>query len=97
MTKQVKAAFWVVGIALVGYFLFNSMKTKKQEGLSDQEKNDLFNTASGGLRGGAAPPPDIMDQIIQQEQAALLKIEQLGLMAEYEAYKKANQNAPDRP
>ena len=97
MTKQVKAAFWVVGIALVGYFLFTSMKTKKQEGLSDQEKNDLFNTASGGLRGGAPPPPDIMDQIIQQEQAALLKIEQLGLMAEYEAYKKANENAPLRP
>lgn len=96
MTKQVKAAFWVVGVALVGYFMLTSLK-KKQTGLSDQEKNDLFNTASGGLRGGANPPQEIMDQIIQQEQAALLKIEQLNLMAEYEAYKKANENAPLRP
>ena len=95
MNKQVKAAVWVVGIAVGAYLLWYNISFLK--GVPQEKKDELFRIASGGLRGGAAPPPEIEDQIQQQEQEALMKIERLGLLGEYENFKKSRDNMASLP
>ncbi|MBM3201803.1 MAG: hypothetical protein FJZ56_05290 [Chlamydiae bacterium] len=90
MNKQVKAAIWVVGIAVGAYFLWFNVSFLK--GVPQEEKDNLFRIASGGLRRGARTSPDIQEQIQKQEQEALMKIERMGLLGEYEAFKKSRDN-----
>ena len=95
MNKQVKAAVWVVGIAVGAYLLWYNISFLK--GMTQEKKDELFRIASGGLRGGAAPRPEIEEQIQQQEQEALMKIERLGLLGEYENFKKSRDNMASLP
>lgn len=90
MNKQAKAAVWVVGIAVGAYLLWYNISFLR--GISQEKKDELFKIASGGLRGGAAPPSEIEEQIQQQEQEALMKIERLGLLGEYGDFKKSIEN-----
>lgn len=80
--KNVVNAAIVVGSAIAVYLLFFKNK------ISDQEKNDIFFIASGGLRGGAAPPPDVQADIEKKEIEAKLMIEKYKLQNEFDQYKK---------
>ena len=88
-------------VTAAGYFVWYSFKeTPKiqnqpdvpailpviEPAITPDEKLQLFITAMG-YRGGAAPPPFILEEYQANAQAALLKIDQLGLMAEWELYR----------
>jgi hypothetical protein len=63
--------------------------------LSQQEKDILFDEAMG-YRGGAAPSDEMMEEFGMRREAALKKIAELGLQAEFDAYKKIQDELPPR-
>jgi peptidoglycan hydrolase CwlO-like protein len=94
MNKNVKTAFIVVGIAVLAFMLMSfSKKPAAAATLSDEEKNNLFETAKGP-QFGTQPPDDILQQIEKERAEALEKIKALNLQAEYEAYLKSRENDP---
>jgi peptidoglycan hydrolase CwlO-like protein len=95
MNKNVKTAFIVVGIAVLAFMLmsFSKKSAATPATLSDEEKNNLFQTAKGP-QFGTQPPDDILQQIEKERAEALEKIKALNLQAEYEAYLKSRENDP---
>lgn len=91
MNKQVKTALIVVGLA-AAVFLLVSWKKPQAKPLTQPEKDQLFNDAMG-YRGGAAPSPEIEEEARAKQEAALKKIGELGLQAEFEAFKASLPNA----
>lgn len=90
MNKNIKNALIVVGIAAAALLLLSWAKPKKPvpepSVLSEDEKKTLFMSANRGYTGGAAPPQEILDEIEKERNAALAKISELGLDAEYRSY-----------
>lgn len=99
MDKKVKSALLVVGVAALAFLLF-SFRKKPTEAtastLTQQEKDILFDEAMG-YRGGAAPSDEMMEEFRIRMEAALKKIADLGLQAEFDAYKKIQDELPPRP
>ena len=99
MNKKVKSALLVVGVAALAFLLF-SFRKKPTEAtastLTQQEKDILFDEAMG-YRGGAAPSDEMMEEFRIRMEAALKKIADLGLQAEFDAYKKIQDEFPPRP
>lgn len=96
MDKNIKSALIVVGVAALAFLLLSGKKKPATQTISQQDKDILFDEAMG-YRGGIEPPDDILKGYEIAKEAALKKIEELGLGAEFEAYKKIQDNAPPRP
>ena len=98
MDKKVKSALLVVGVAALAFLLL-SFRKKPTEAtastLTQQEKDILFDEAIG-YRGGAAPSDEMMEEFRIRMEAALKKIADLGLQAEFDAYKKIQDELPPR-
>lgn len=99
MDNKTKSAILVVGVVAVAFLLL-SFRSKPKEvpvsNLTQQDKDILFDEAMG-YRGGAAPSDEILEGFTMRKEAALKKIADLGLQAEFEAYKKIQDELPPRP
>jgi len=72
---------------------------KEDSALSDDEKNSLF-LATLGYRGGARPTQSVIDDAREKSKNAQVKIEALGLTAEFKVWKekqKGNAKIPMTP
>lgn len=99
MDKKMKSALLVVGVAALAFLLISFRKKPTQapvSTLTQQEKDILFDEAMG-YRGGAAPSDEMMEEFRMRMEAALKKIADLGLQAEFDAYKKIQDELPPRP
>ena len=99
MDKKMKSALLVVGVAALAFLLLSFRKkpvAAPVSSLTQQEKDVLFDEAMG-YRGGAAPSDEMLEQFRMRMEAALKKISELGLQAEFDAYKKIQDELPPRP
>jgi len=106
MDKKMKSALLVVGVAALAFLLLSFRKKPEVapvSALSQQEKDVLFNEAMG-FRGGTYPDVDpydgreeFLEKFQMRKEAALKKISELGLQAEFDAYKKIQDELPPRP
>jgi hypothetical protein len=69
--------------------------------LSEPEKINLFERALTRYQGGAAPSDEMLKRFEQTRSEAKLKIQELGLLSEYEKYAKTKAfervNSPNLP
>ena len=99
MDNKTKSAILVIGVVAVAFLLL-SFRSKPKEvpvsTMTQQEKDILFDEAMG-YRGGAAPSDEMMEEFRSRQEAALKKIAESGLQAEFDAYKKIQDELPPRP
>lgn len=99
MENKTKSAILVIGVIAVAFILL-SFRSKPKEApvstMTQQDKDILFDEAMG-YRGGAAPSDEMMEEYRTRQEAALKKITELGLQAEFDAYKKIQDELPPRP
>lgn len=100
MEKKTKSALLVLGVVAVAFLLLSWRKKPQSEtpvaSLSQQEKDVLFDEAMG-YRGGVQASDEMMEGYRTRQEAALKKIADLGLQAEFDAYKKIQDELPPRP
>ena len=73
--------------------LTSSKSVPKLSQISDEEKLNLFEQARG-YRGGAAPSQEMLQEFQQRATQSQLKIDELKLRSEFEAYLKSKENEP---
>lgn len=88
MNKNLKIALLSgAGVLLLVLLLKKPKVSTLPKTLTQEEKNVLFEEALARYTGGAAPSQEILENIKKGVDAALLKIKELALEAEFEAYK----------
>lgn len=99
MDNKTKSAILVIGVVAVAFLLL-SFRSKPKEAplstLTQQEKDILFDEAMG-YRGGTRQSDERLEGYRTRQEAALKKITELGLQAEFDAYKKIQDELPPRP
>jgi len=88
MNKNLKIALLSgAGVLLLVLLLKKPKVSSLPKTITEEEKNVLFEEALARYTGGAAPSQEILANIKKGVDAALLKIKELALEAEFEAYK----------
>jgi len=64
------------------------IKPSKPQLMNPSFVESLFKQANNHYRGGARPPQDVLDKINKDRMEALKEVEKLGLMSQFESWKK---------